>query len=781
MSIKCIFSLKNLLFFFLIFSSTSYYLSQGLFSPSNIKNIKVQELNEQDIKQIKSELDKQKMSIETAENLAITNGMSPSDFATLKMKIENIQSSKTQLNTETGTKIEEKPIEFDEESNLKRTEIFGSELFNNTSLSFEPNSTNATPSGYVLGPGDELQIIVYGMQEYSANSTVSKEGTINLQIIGEIFVNGLTIEAAKIKIKKACSNALKSLNTGQSNLSISLSKIRTIRVTILGARKPGNYSVSSLSTVFNALHIAGGPNDNGSYRNIELVRNNKVIKKIDIYKFLLSGDQSDNINLIENDVIRIPVYENRVKIEGKVKRPGIFELLPNENFDDLLRYCSGFDEAAYRGNIKLIQNTDRELKILDLTEQVYKNYKPKLGDIFKVSTILNRFENKVSIKGAVFRPDDYELTEGMTIKTLIEKADGLTEDSYKNRAILIREKEDLTKEMMNVNLNASLELKLKKNDELIITSLFELKNQQSVTITGQVKKPGEYAYIQNITLYDLILLAGGFTEGSSKYVEIATLISKDEPSKNNTAKSTIKTIEIDTLLLDNSKNVMLSPDDFVQIRKKPIYEKQEFVSISGEVEYPGRYVIADKKERILDLIKRSGGLKFDANENGIQVKRFSEKMVNDTIIKTEILIPVDYNTIKNKPNSRKNFRLQKGDEIIVAREFNNVKIFGNVQLVSEIPFTRSKGLAYYINAVGGTTSTADKKRIYVVYPNGIASKTRSFIGIKNYPKIKPGSQIVVPQKDLDKSNKMSTAELSAIIGVFGSLVGMTVAIINLTK
>lgn len=774
-------TIKNSFFIFLCFLFYSNSFSQGFFAPANIKNIRVQELNENEIKQIKAEMDKQNMSIETAENLAITNGMSPSDFATLKLKIENIKSSKTQLNTEAGTIIEEKPIELDDNSNLMRKEIFGSELFSNASLSFEPNSSTATPSGYILGPGDELQIIVYGMQEYSASSSVSKEGTINIPIIGEIFVNGLSIEAAKIKIKKACSNSLKSLLTGQSNLSISLSKIRTIKITILGARKPGNYSVSSLSTVYNALHIAGGPNDNGSYRKIELVRNNKVIKKIDIYKFLLTGDQSDNINLLENDVIRIPVYDNRVKIEGKVKRPGIFELLPNENFEDLLRYCSGFDESAYKGNVKLIQNTEKELKILDLTEAVYKNYQPKLGDIFKVSTILNRFENKVSIKGSVFRPDDYELSEGMTIKNLIDKADGLTEDAYKNRALLIREKEDLSKEMINLNLNTSLDLKLKKNDELIITSLFELKNQQTLTITGQIKKPGDYPYIEKMTLYDLILLAGGFTEAASKIVEISSQISKDELSKDNTAKSNIKTLEIDTLLLDNSKNIILFPNDFIQIRKKPIHEAQEFVHISGEVEYPGSYVVADRKERILDLINRSGGLKNDANENGIKVKRILEQVINDTIIKTEVTIPVDYKYIKKHPLSKKNFRLLKGDEIIISRRLNNVKIFGRVQLNSEIPFSNRKSLRYYINSVGGTTENADKKRIYVIYPNGIGSKTKTFLGIHNYPKIEPGCQINIPAKNLENKTKMSTAELSAVIGIFGSLVGMTVAIIKLTQ
>lgn len=777
------FNIQNtwFVFIFILFFSNTYSQNKISLSPKDISTINVQKLTDEDIKNISLEMDKRKLSIQDLETLALSNGMSPSDFNSLKLKIESLKPTNTQSNTNTTAKIENEVISFDDNSFVKPSEVFGSELFRNPSLSFEPNSTNATPSGYILGPGDELQVVIYGMQEYSANPVVSKEGTINLPIIGEIFVNGLSIEAAKIKIKKTSSNAFRTLASNQSNLSISLTKIRTIRVTILGSKKPGNYSVSSLSTVFNALHIAGGPNEDGSYRNIELIRNNKILKKIDIYKFIMNGDQSDNINLLENDVIRIPVYENRVKLEGSVKREGVFELLANESFNDLLRYCSGFDESAYKSSVKLIQNTDKELKIIDLNSTDYDNYKPKSGDYIKVSSILGRFENKVTIKGAVFRPDDYALTEGMTVKNLIEKADGLTEDAYKNRALLIREKDDLIKEMVNLNLNSNLDIKLKKNDELIITSLFELKNQQTLTITGQIKKPGDYPYIEKITLYDLILLAGGFTDAASKFVEISTLISKDELSKDNSAKSIIKTLEIDTLLLDNTKNVILSPNDYVQIRKKPIYELQEFVIINGEVEYPGSYVVADRKERILDLINRAGGLKIDANENGIYVKRIIEKVVNDTIIKTEVIIPVEYKLIRKKISSKKNFRLQKGDEIFVSRMFYNVKIFGKVQLNSEIPYSARKNLKYYLNSVGGLTDDADKKRVYVIYPNGIAARTKTILGIHNYPKIEPGTQIVVPQKQADKQTKMSTAELSAIVGIFGSLIGMTVAIIRLTQ
>lgn len=775
---------RNLLFFlFFSFISFNNQLFAQTISPDFIRKVKVSDLTNDEVVKIKAEMDKQNMSMATFENLAISNGMSATDFSTLKTRIEGLNSNVNGTNVEKGITISEKPIELDAKSDIKKTDIYGSEIFNSTTLSFEPNANMATPANYILGAGDELQIVIYGMQEFASSATVSKEGRITIPIVGQVFVNGLTFEAARTQIKKACAKIYSSLGSGQSSLSISLSKIRTIKITIIGAKKSGNYSVSSLSTVFNALHIAGGPDANGSYRNIELLRNNKVIRKIDIYKFLAYGDQSDNINLLENDVIRIPVYETRVKVEGKVKREGVFELLPSESFNDLLRYCSGFDESAYRANIKLVQNTDKELRIVDMSEADYKNYKPNSGDIFKVSELLNRFSNKVSIKGSVFRPDDYGFVEGMTIKDLIDKADGLTEDAYKNRAILIREKEDLSKEMTDVNLNSILNgganIVLRKNDELVISSLFDFKSQHILNISGQIKNPGEYPFIENIKLYDLILLSGGFTDGASKMVEISSAIIKDEKSGSNTSMSEVKLIEIDTLLMDQSKNITLKPYDFVQIRKKPIFDKQRFVTISGAVEYPGVYVVADKKEKILDIINRSGGLKFDADNEGLRVVRKTAKIEGGQTIVKEVVIPVDYKQISRSPLSRKNFTLQVGDEILVAQKKETVKILGSVQLNSEIPFAKSRA-KYYISRVGGLSENADKKKIYVIYSNGIASNTKSFLGIKNYPKMKPGCELIVPEKSKDGGEKMSISEIGILSSAMATLGTSVIAIIKLT-
>lgn len=776
-----------LFLFFLILFTAHNSFSQGYTTAEGIKNIRVQQLGDADIQRIKLEMQKENVSIQALETLALANGMSPADFAILKSKLEAESPERIESNVEAGTTINENPVELDKNSAINKKEfhatIFGSEIFNTQSLSFEPNSSMATPANYVLGPGDELQIIVYGMQEFYANPMVNKEGKINIPVVGQLMVSGVNFEAAKTMIKKSCSRIYGSLNSGQSNISISVSKFRTVHVTIIGAKKPGNYAVSSLSTVFNALHVAGGPDDNGSYRNIELIRNNKVVRKIDIYKFLMNGDQSDNLNLQDNDLIRVPVYENRVKIEGKVKRPGIFELQANETFQDLLRYCSGFDESAYKANIKLVRNTDKELKIMDLNEESYKTYKPSSGDVFKVAEILNRFENKVSVKGSVFRPDDYAFEEGTTIADLIKKADGLTEDAFLDRALLIREKEDLTKEIVNLNLNEVLKgsgnLALRKNDELIITSIFDLQDNYAVTIGGQIRKGGTFPYIEKLTLFDLIIQAGGFTEAASSRVEISRAIRKDSILTDQVEQSEVITIDLTEQLKDPSKNMLLMPGDVVQIRKMPFYEKLETVTVEGAVYYPGTYVITNKNETILDVLKRTGGIDSEAEIDGIRVIRKVDRLESEKIEKISVTIPIDYEKIKRNPSARKNIIVLEGDVIVVPKKSSTVKVLGEVQLDSEIPFATGKGTRYYIRSVGGMNDNADRKKIYVIGPNGIAKSSRNFLFIRDLPRVTAGSEIVVPTLPKETKDKISLAEIASITGVVGSLSGLTVAIINL--
>lgn len=774
------FHTKNLftfLLFYIFFISFQVVNAQNegdIFKLQDLSQVKVEQLSNDQINKIKSGLQQKNVTIDQMQSVAIAKGMSASQFSLLKNRLQ--EQTPIQTN-ETGSSIESIPTNFsidpeETKNNPKKIEskIFGADIFSNPSLSFEPNSNMATPVNYILGTGDELQIVVYGIQEFSTVSTVSKEGKISVPNVGQINVGGMTLEAAISLIKSSCGKVFSTLKSGQSNISVSLTKIRTIKVTIIGSEKAGNYSLSSLSTVFNALYVAGGPNENGSYRNIELLRGNKIIRKIDIYKFLLNGDQSDNIGLKDNDIIRIPTYTCRVSIEGEVKNSGIFELNPTENFHDLLKYCSGFSESAYLSTIKLIQNTDKELKIIDLTKNEYEAYKPKSGDVFKVGRILNRFENRISIKGSVFRPDYYSFSPEMRVLDLINKADGLTEDAFKGNAQITRLKDDFSKEIISVNITKVLErdssnnIQLKKEDELIIYSLFDFKEVQNIRIEGQVRNPGIYPYLENLTLYDVILQAGGFSDNASKKIEVSRIIKKDEIIKNHTEIATIIELNGNDIISDKTKNFMLSPSDFIFVRKMPIYETGKTIKVTGFVEYPGIYSIANDKETILEIINRSGGLKSTADEKAIYINRGDYK------------IPINFKKISRNPKSLQNITLQSGDELVVLKYSPSVKIVGNVALNTEIPFIKGKNLKHYVYDAGGFNDRSLKRKITIFYPNGTAGRTRNFLLLKIYPKVLAGSIINVPVKPVRE--KRSLQEIVSVASVSVSIATMVTVLIN---
>jgi len=756
--------------FILIAIQSNYILGQKSFlNTANLSQLKVEQLSTQQILEIKGEMDRNNTSFEVMEKIALAKGMSSANFSLLKNRIET-EAPKT--NVELGSKIVNEPIELDIESQNNPKEfaskIFGSEIFSNPSLSFEPNSNMATPVNYILGSGDELQILIFGIQEFGATTIVSKEGKITIPNIGQLNVNGMTLEAATSMIKNSCGKIFSTLRSGQSNISVTLSKIRTIKVTIIGAKKSGSYSVSSLTTLFNALYLAGGPDENGSYRNIELIRGNKVFKKVDIYKFLIKGDQSDNIGLKDNDIIRIPVYNCRVSIEGQVKKSGIYELIPEENFNNLLIYCSGFNESAYLSNIKLVQNTDKELRIIDLLKSEYETYIPKSGDVFKVGVILNRFENRISIKGAVFRPDDYAFTAGLTISGLIKKADGLTEDAFKSSAQITRLKDDFSKEIISIDLNKALngdstsDIALKKEDELLIFSLFDFKDVLSVSIDGEVRKPGSYPFVANLTLFDVIVQSGGFTNAASKKIEISRLIKKDEIIKDQLEIAKIITVEILDLEKDAAKNMKLEPNDVIHIRKMPFFENQRNVTVIGYVEFPGNYTLSNKEERVVDIINRVGGLKSEANPAGIYIKR------------GDYIIPINYKKISKKPKSIENIRVQPGDELVVLKYVAAIKVNGSVSLNTEIPFVKGKRIRYYVNSAGGFDKKGWKNQTYTVYPNGTAGRTKRFLVFKIYPEVMAGTVINIPKKP-EKPEK-SVNEIIALASISTSLATMIAVI-----
>ena len=495
-------------------------VAQDLLKASDLSALKVDNLTATDLVKIKAQLQSNNLTLDQAEPLVLAKGMSAAEFTKLRVRIGNqavnTGTSNAVIVTEESGRTQEKIVNT-KVKDTQNTLVFGSELFDNPTLNFEPDLKLATPVNYVLGPGDELQISVYGVQEFNVSIPVSVEGKVSIPYVGQISVSGMSIEAATPKIKSAIAKVYSTVSSGQSQVGISLSRIRTIKVTLIGSKQPGNYSISSLATVYNALFLGGGPAKNGSYRNIELLRNNKVYRTIDLYHFLVKGDQSDNIGLKDNDVIRIPAYQQRVTLEGEVKRPGIFEMKKGETFSDLLMFASGFNDLAFTASVNVTQKTSKEFKVKDVYASEYNSYQPLSGDEFRVSKILNRFENRIQIDGAVFRPDTYSFYEGMRISDLIAKADGLKEDAYTQRARIIRLQSDLTTEIVNVNLEAALggntgaNILLQKEDVITVYSILDFEEEYHITIDGEIKKPGVYPFYENLTLNDLLVQAGGLS------------------------------------------------------------------------------------------------------------------------------------------------------------------------------------------------------------------------------------------------------------------------------
>ncbi len=801
--------------------------AQDLLKGKDLGSIQVDYMTDTEIEKIMSQLEAKNMKIDEVETMAISKGMSASEFSKLKNRIKELenkpeykekkenqkkkeQKKKDDKKKENKAKGGEEEEEEQQEDDIIKQEkvkndkvkdslnalIFGSELFDNPTLNFQPNLKLATPVNYILGPGDELQVNLYGVQEFNETASVSLEGKIKIQYVGQIAVAGLTIEAATQKIKSAVGKVYNTVRSGQSNLSIALSRIRTIKVTIIGSRQPGNYSVSSLATVYNALHLAGGPGKNGSYRNIELVRNNKVIKTIDLYRFIMTGDQSDNIGLKDNDVIRIPVYKNRVTIEGEVNRPGIFEMKSQESFKDLLTFASGFNEFAYTASVNVLQKTGKQLKVKDIKEDDFTLYHPMQGDVYKVTKILNRFENRIKIEGAVYRPNNYSLYEGMKVSDLIKLAEGLKEDAYTKRATIVRQKGNLTTEILNVDLDevfqgdTAADILLKKEDVLTVYSILDFREEYVINIDGEVRNPGEYQYYDKLTLNDLFITAGGLTGSASKNVEVARMIRAEEVDEKSDKRVELFRLEINAQSNEQDLNFELKPFDVVNVRRMAVSNKPESVIVSGAVHYPGKYVLMHKKERVSDVIERSGGLLSTADKYGIRIKRpikqeQIEELENvnlnlgkkDSIhsrltkkLKTKLkyaTIPIDYDLISKKHNHYSNVILLPEDEIEIAYFNEAVKVTGNVLLTSEIPYKKGKRFGYYLRSVGGIDAKGWKGRSYVIYPNGSAAVARRFLFIKRFPKVKPGSQIVVPEKP--ETRKMSTGEWVSLASVLTSM------------
>jgi protein involved in polysaccharide export with SLBB domain len=622
---------------FLLLTSTIVLAQNAgnLLAGKDLSTIKVDALTDAELAQIQAQLKQSGVSIDMVESQAIAKGMPPAEFAKLKARLANVKGgskSTSPLTKKTVKKTTDNEQDSTEQDFFIESKInpliYGSELFAN-SQGFKNNENVATPLNYEVGTNDVLKLVVYGVQEYSADLDVSKEGTVLVENVGRIKVAGLSIEAATTRIKQQMGNtAYPSLRSGESKMALTVGDTRTIQVTIIGAQRSGNYNVSSLSNVLSALTMAGGPSEIGSYRAIELIRDNKVVKTFDLYAFMQNGDQSQNMGLKDRDVIKVPPYKGRIEIKGQVKRPGIFELSATENFKQFLQYAGGFDDTAYTAWVKVIQKNEKEKAVKDLAQNQFSTYQPQGGDIIQVSKILDRFQNRVKLTGAVFRPDVYELTEGMRISDLVQRADGLREDAFIGRAQLIRLKPNLLKELVTINLSKALQkdpnenIFLQREDELYINSIVDLRDSLTVDLLGEVRSQGRFTYVDSMTVKDLILMAGGFNYAANKQIEVARLIQYGERVTDNQVATILKTeVNGDLSFNAGQVNFVLQPMDVVTITKKVGFTNPEVVSISGQVQNVGKYTLSTRVERVSDIVKRAGGLIGEAYGEGAYIKR----------------------------------------------------------------------------------------------------------------------------------------------------------------
>ncbi|MDP4201583.1 MAG: SLBB domain-containing protein [Bacteroidota bacterium] len=794
--------MKRILLFFTGLLMIQIIQAQSL---SSLQNINVDNLSDSQIGELMQQMQLEGVSVNQIDKLAAAKGVSQTEADKLKKRI--VQYSGQQTVSKPVVKNETTPdATSDINSPQKGPEVFGTVIFKNAAMSFEPNLRLATPQDYVLGPDDEVLIDIYGLSEASYKLSVSPEGTIRIPLVGVINVSGLTIAEARRVIKNRMTATYKGLATGNTSVSINLGNIRSITIHVIGeVVHPGSFTIPSLATVFNALYQSGGPKENGSFRDVQVIRNNQVVKTIDLYDFLAYGKQHD-FRLQDQDVVKVLPYKNRVTLMGEVKTPAIFEMKNGETLQDLIVFAGGFTEKAYRESITGYRNTLKERSVVSVENANFKNFKTEPGDEYSVGKLLDRFVNRVQIDGAIYRPGVYALKEGMKVKDLILSADGLKEDAFANSAVIYRIDSVGLSQVLSFNpteaLNGKNNIVLQREDKVHINSILEMKESDFVYISGEVLNPSRYPFGEGMTLKDLILIANGFKNNANVgEIEVYRQITDIKTLNENVNKAESFRIKMSSNL-DNGEaaTFKLKREDRVVVR--PIFgaENMKEVTLEGEVVAPGNYVLLSKKQRISDLLNQAGGLTAYAYSEGAfltrkynkgsvlqktleQVKEdVSLKIQQDSIsteqsdLKTTNVIDIRLEKILKHPGSKYDIQLEEGDILTIPKQLETVSISGQVLRSATIRYQSGRPLGYYISNAGGFSARALAGKTYVVYPNGSVDATSHFLGFRVYPKIKPGASIIVPLKPERKG--MSTAET---IGISSSIISMTALIMTLIK
>ena len=751
----------------------------------NPTQIDVNTLTDSQIRQIAEQVHSRGLTMDQAAALARAQGASPQQIDQVLRRIQELQSGQGQTisspfsTTEQGFEFDREPYSIKAESvaSEKARKVFGFNLFNSDNLTFEPSINIPTPKNYVMGIGDELVINVWGASQNVYNLRIDQNGTVNIPDLGPVSLLGMNFEDGRNLIKRRLMSIYSGMSGANPNTwaEVSLSNLRSIKVNVVGdVLVPGTYTLPATASVFNALYLSGGPGENGSFRNIQVIRDNQVIQTIDVYDFLVRGNTAGNIVLREQDIVFIPTYTKRVETTGSFKRNALFELKENETMADLLLYAGGFAEDAYTGELTIERITAKQRRVNDVPSNLYDSFLLQNGDKINAGVILDRFDNRVTIQGAVFRPGTYELTPGLTLAGLIGKADGVRENVFSNRGLLVRLQDDLTPMNISFNvfdiLNGIDDIALQREDAVVIMHLDSLREERYIRIMGQVQEPGSFPYRDNMTLQDLVLMAKGLNEAASEsYIEVARRNSYEKASEMSNEMVSLFKFEIDRdlKLKNEEEDFILQPFDYVYVRRAPSYFTQRSVTITGEVMYPGDYSIGSKNERVSDLIKRAGGLTHDAYVKGAmmirtprnleQIMGVIENLVEDTLIRSarskfEVdKLELRLSDILKNPSSPYNYVLKEGDQIIIPEITEEIRVAGEILNPIALAYQTGKNARFYIDRAGGFSSNAQKGKVYVISSDGTTRVTRSFI-LRNYPVVEQGSQIVVPNKPVRESN-----------------------------
>ena len=690
----------------------------------------------------------------------------------------------------------------------RSNQVFGRNIFNTRNLTFEPSVNIATPLNYRLGPGDEVIIDIWGASQNTIRQQISPDGTINIQKIGPVNLNGLTISEANDYLKKTLNkiyNGLNNTNDPTSDIRLTLGNIRTIQINVMGeVVQPGTYSLSSFATVFHALYRAGGVSDIGSLRNVQLVRNGKNIATIDVYQFIMKGNIQDDIRLQEGDVVIVPAYDVLVKIDGKVKRPMRFEMKKDENLSTLISYAGGFDADAYTRSLRVVRQNGQEYEVNTVKDLDYSVYKMRNGDVVTAEAILNRFTNKLEIRGAVYRPGIYQLNGKLnTVRELVNEAQGLTGDAFLNRAVLYRQREDLTTEVIPVDIKAIMDgtsqnIILAKNDILYIPSIHDLEDRGDVVIHGEVAKPDSYPYADNMTLEDLIIQAGGLREAASVVrVDVSRRIKNPRSTVDNDTIGQIYTFSLkEGFVVDGTPGFVLQPYDEVYVRRSPGYQAQQNVVVEGEILFGGSYAMTSREERLSDLINKAGGTTSYAYLRGAKLTRVAtegeKKRMGDVIrlmsrqlgeammdslgvrVEDHFTVGIDLEKAIANPGSASDLVLREGDVVFIPKNTNTVTINGAVMVPNTVSYIAGKNIDYYLNQAGGYSDNAKKSKKFIVYMNGQVTKVKG----SGKKQIEPGCEIIVPSKSKKRTNM---GEILGYATSFSSLGMMIASIANLIK